>query len=104
MNKSRALGILGLAFRAGKVTHGEELVLETIRANRAKCVLLADDAGPNTTKRITDKSAYYHVLLVHGFSGDELSKAIGKTNRKVVALSDENFVKMLVASISEETK
>lgn len=101
MNNQILLGYLGLAARARKIVSGEEQVLAAIRNQSAKIVFLANDSGINTTKRITDKSSFYHIELITVFSGNELSKAIGKENRKVIAITEEHFTQMIHAAIQE---
>jgi ribosomal protein L7Ae-like RNA K-turn-binding protein len=101
MNKDKALQAIGLAMRAKKVIHGEDMVLMAIRSGLAKLVFLASDTAPTTTKRITDKSTFYQIRLVTMFSSDELSKAIGKENRKVLALIEPAFVRMIEPSLTE---
>ena len=77
MNKQKALNMLGLAMRAGKLITGEEMTLKEIRQQRAALVLVASDAGKNTQKKIKDKSSYYEIPLLDTFSADEISSAIG---------------------------
>ena len=87
MNKQKALNMLGLAMRAGKLITGEEMTLKEIRQQRAALVLVASDAGKNTQKKIKDKSSYYEIPLLDTFSADEISSAIGKP-RMVVGILD----------------
>ena len=63
MNKTKALNMLGLAMRAGKLITGEEMTLKEIRQQRAALVLVASDAGKNTQKKIKDKSSYYEIKI-----------------------------------------
>jgi len=99
MNNSKILGHIGLAARARKLTSGEDQVLDSIRSKRAKIVFLASDAGINTTKRITDKCAYYQIMLINDLSSDDITKAIGKENRKVIAIIDQQFAQMIKSEI-----
>jgi ribosomal protein L7Ae-like RNA K-turn-binding protein len=101
MNRNKVLGNIGLANRARAVTSGEDQVLDAIRKKRAILVFLASDAGPNTTKRITDKSSFYNVRLSNEFTADELSTAIGKENRKVIAITNRHFTEMIDSAIHE---
>ena len=48
MSKEKALNLLGLAMRAGKLVTGEELTLKDIRAQKVNLVFIASDAGKNT--------------------------------------------------------
>ena len=91
----KVLQLLGLAFRAKKVISGEDFCVEAIRNGEAKYLFLASDAGVNTTKRITDKANYYKVTLDTTFTSNELSTAIGKNNRMVVAITDSGFAKKI---------
>ena len=90
----QVLNLLGLAQRAGRLISGEELVVDAIRKGQVKLVFLAQDAGPNLTKKITDKSKTYQVEVVTAFSTLELSIAVGKS-RKVLAVTDAGFTKKM---------
>ncbi len=92
--QQQVLNLLGLAQRAGRLISGEELVVDAIRKGQAKLVFLAQDAGPNLTKKITDKSKTYQVEVVTAFSTLELSIAVGKS-RKVLAVTDAGFTKKM---------
>jgi len=95
MNKDLILQMLGLCQRARKLVSGETFVLEKIKTKQAKIVFLASDAGINTTKRTKDKCEFYQVELIDSFNTDELSKAIGKNNRKVIAIIDRGFAEKM---------
>ena len=86
--KKKILNLFGLAFRSSNVYLGEEMVVENI--TKAKICFLASDAGPNTTKKITNKCAYYNVPLYTIFTRSEISSAIGK-DRVVIAIKDAGF-------------
>ncbi len=101
MNREHLLKNLGLAYRAQAVVSGEEFSLNEIKRGKAKLVFLASDAGKNTTKRVSDKSTFYNVELIHTFTTDELSRAIGKTNRKVLAVTKAKFAAMLREALTE---
>jgi ribosomal protein L7Ae-like RNA K-turn-binding protein len=87
--------ILGLAMRAGKIVSGEEQVLHTVRAGKAKIVFLTVDAGKNTAKRIEDKCASYHVPVFRYGTREELGQAIGKAARVVIAVTDAGFTRTI---------
>ncbi len=86
---------LGLCQRAGFLISGEDFVLDGIKSKTLYLVFLANDASLNTKKRITDKAKFYDIPVCEDFNSDELSKAIGKTNRKVLGITDANFAKIL---------
>lgn len=93
-NVQRALQLLGLVRRAGKLITGETFVLAAIRNGSAKLVLLASDAGSSSQKQFRDKAASYEVALNETFTKDQLSTAIGSA-RTVIAITDPGFVRKL---------
>lgn len=94
LNKEKLANLLGLAQRAGRIISGEELVIKAIQEGKVHLIFLAEDAGLNLTKKITDKSHYYKIEVSTVFSTLELSTAIGKA-RKVAAITDAGFTKKM---------
>lgn len=101
MNNKQWQSLLGLAFRAKKVTSGEELVVQSIRKREAKLVIITKDASQNTVKKISDKCKYYNVPLSVVDHRTELGQAIGKAERVVVCVNDEGFTKKLTDMLDE---
>ncbi|HFU9403783.1 TPA: YlxQ-related RNA-binding protein [Streptococcus agalactiae] len=93
-NSEKVLNLIGLAQRAGRLITGEELVIKAIQNQQVSLIFLANDAGPNLTKKVTDKSNYYKTEVSTVFSKLELSDALGKP-RKVVAVADAGFSKKM---------
>ncbi|MHA6251257.1 L7Ae/L30e/S12e/Gadd45 family ribosomal protein [Oceanobacillus sp. CAU 1775] len=92
--KNNYLNLLGLAYRAGKCSLGEDAILRDIRSNKAKLVLLANDIGYQTKKRLTDKSNYYNVpCIIVDEDRETLANAIGKSERVAIAILDAGFAK-----------
>ncbi len=89
-NKKKALNLLGLALRARQLESGAPTVLASIRSNRAKLVIVAEDASENTKKQFLDKCDYYKVPSYILFSKEEISQALGK-ERAVCAFTDDGF-------------
>ncbi len=86
-------GLLGLATRARKVASGDS-VLKSLQNKSAKLVLICEDTGNNTKKKLIDKCTYYEVP--YGFIDSTiLNQAIGEYNKKAVAILDEGFAKKL---------
>lgn len=88
----RALRLLGLAVRAGRVSIGVPLICEALKKSApgkgVRLVLLAADASANTEKRIRDRTAFYgvpcHVLAA---DSEQLALAAGKKGAAVAAVS-----------------
>ncbi|MDE7525534.1 ribosomal L7Ae/L30e/S12e/Gadd45 family protein, partial [Streptococcus agalactiae] len=52
-NSEKVLNLIGLAQRAGRLITGEELVIKAIQNQQVSLIFLANDAGPNLTKKVT---------------------------------------------------
>ncbi len=92
------ISLLGLAFRARKLSFGEVL-LKDIRANKVFFVMIAEDASDNTKKKYTDKCRYYHIDCKIIGHVDELSKAIGKDNRVAIGIKDKGFANKIKSKL-----
>ena len=94
MSNQKILNLLGLATRARKITLGEEFVMNQMK-RPGVLVFIATDAGANIKKKIKNRAVNYNVQVIDSFHSDELSKAIGKNNRKVLLLEDKGFIKKI---------
>ena len=92
----KALSLLGIARRAGKLSLHEGSNLAAIRSGRAKLLLLAKDAGASTAKKYLDKCATYQVPVYREADRMELGVALGTAGRSAVAVLDEGFAKKLL--------
>lgn len=92
MPGEKILNLLGLCRRAGKLVTGEDLVLDAVRKQAAFMVIMAEDTGPATQKKVKDKCQTYKTPLYCHFSKAELSQAIGQ-NRSILAVVDSGFAK-----------
>lgn len=92
MKRNQAyLNLLGLAYRAKKVTLGEESIIRDIQKGKAKLILIANDIGPQTKKKLIDKSHFYQIPIRTVDDRDTISHAVGKTGRVAIAINDEGF-------------
>lgn len=99
---SKAMNLLGLAQRAGKVQSGDFIVEKALKAKAVKLLLLASDAGPNNEKKYRQLAQVHGVPIRRLATKEELGHAIGKELRVVVAINDEGFSKSMMKSIDEE--
>jgi len=93
------LQFLGLAFSAGAVISGEEIVVQGVRSKKVFLVILAEDISQNTYKKLTDKCRSYNVKCIQKANSDEIGHALGKSFRKVIGITDRNFAKALEKKI-----
>lgn len=87
MNK--ALNLLSLARKGGRIEVGEEPMCAAARACHARLVIVAEDATDHTLRRAKSAVAGSgQQAVVVPFSKDELGAALGRTAVAVVALTD----------------
>lgn len=92
---NRALSMLGLCARAGKLISGEKACLQSIRSGGVYAVLLDAAAAGNAVKSISDACSYHEVPLFRT-PEYELGDAIGKPGRMVVGITDPKFAERVI--------
>ena len=98
-HNEKILGLMGLAMRAGQVVSGEEGVLAAVKNEKAKLVIIAQDASEGTKKKFRDKSSYREIPFRIVFEKDVLGHAIGKKTRAVIGIIDPNFATKMLEMI-----
>ncbi len=91
VNSDKVRGYLGLAMKAGKIVAGYDAVCECIQKKKAKLVIVsceASDRTKNDIKRLCEKN---DVICVEYAKIEFLSNAIGKSNKAIVCIKDNNF-------------
>ena len=86
---------LGLAQKAGKVASGDFAVRSALKSSKAKLLVVAEDAAPNSKKDMYYLAEVAGVEVVELLTRDELGYAIGKAKRTAVVITDTNFAKMI---------
>ena len=88
MKNDRAMQMLSLAQRAGKVASGEFMTETSVKEGKSHLVIIAADASENTQKKFRDMCTFYEVpYLVYG-DRDSLGHVIGKDFRASVSVND----------------
>ena len=100
MEHDKALGLLSLARKAGRIEVGEAPVGVAVRAGKAKLVLVAQDASDHTLRKTRNLVAgTKHPLLKVPYDKDTLGNTVGYSAISVCALTDSalalNFAKAL---------
>lgn len=89
--QNKLLSLLGIAKKAGRLTIGNDAVVETIRDGRSRLVLLAKDLAPRTVKGIETAALEYGTQVITiPADMNELSMALGR-NAGVVSINDRGF-------------
>ena len=89
--------VLSLAKKAGAITAGTELVIDSMRKARACRVYISSQVSVATLKKISDKAAFYNVQTeILDLTMDELAHRVGFLRpTAAVALTDKNFLKLI---------
>lgn len=101
MNQNKAMAMLGLAAKAGKVFSGEFSTEKAVKDGRARLVIVAEDASDNTKKQFKNMCTYYRVPIYFLCSKLELGHSIGKEYRASVAVTDGNLADSIRKKIEQ---
>lgn len=96
----RVLGLLGISAKAGKIVSGTDVVLEKMKKNQIKLVLVADNASDKTKKEMRFKCNQNNVPIVIWGGIDTNSKAIGKSNKAIIGILDKGLADSILKTIS----
>ena len=96
MRPDRALAMLSLCAKAGKLVSGETATETAIKNFEAFLVIVAQDASDNTKKHFTDMCNYREIPIVTYKTKEELGRAIGKEYRSNIAIIDEGLAKAFI--------
>lgn len=96
-------GMLGLAYRGRMIVCGTDISCDTVRAGKAKIILVSKDASKNTKKRVFNCAEYYEVMCSEiPLTTKQLSDCLGKSGLcAAVALTERNMAKGIINLINE---
>ena len=99
MINHKILGLLGLTRKAGKIVFGTEMVIDAIKKDRVKLLLVATDAAERTKKNFEMIAIEKKIPIRVIESIEEISKAIGQQNKAILGITDINFSKEMIKCI-----
>lgn len=91
INQSKALGLIGISAKAGKIAFGTDQVIEEIERGKVKLVILAEDASRKTKENFVLLCKRKSIKVIIYEKKENLSKAIGKQNKAIIAIKDKNL-------------
>lgn len=104
MLKNKTLSMLGLARRAGKLSMGHDMAEKSIKAHRAKLVLLCSDASKRLVgefERTLENFGLDVSLVVADITMNEIHFAVGY-KAGVMTVDDVNFSDKIIRLIEQE--
>ncbi len=100
MINSKICGLLGLARRAGKLSFGTEACKQDIEKNKIKLIIIAKDSAERTKMNFKNICNEKKVPIFEILNIEEMSNAIGQSNKAVIGIKDINFSKEIIKIIN----
>lgn len=97
---NEALGLMGLARRAGAVTEGTDGVREAVRSGGVCLVVMAADASPGQLNKVRALLEHRRIPVRWVATRTELGRAIGRSVISVVAVTRHTFAEQLLERLS----
>lgn len=101
MKNDKALQMLSLAMRAGKITSGEFMTEISVKEGSSYLVIVAQDASDNTKKKFTDMCSFYDVPIRIYADKDSLGHMIGKEFRASLSVNDKGLATEIMKRLAE---
>jgi len=95
MDENKALSMISIAAKAGKVVSGGFMCEKAIQEGDACLIIIAQNASKNTRKKFIDKCTYYKVPYIIFGQSDVLGNRIGKESRMTLAVTDMGLAKQV---------
>ena len=100
----RALSMIGLCKKAGRLLSGVPIVCDALREGRVHLVVYASGAAENSVKRVCDKAnSYSTAAIAVDASPEALGKSIGKPGAiAAVGILDSGFAAAIQKILEEK--
>lgn len=99
MPMNKFYSMLGLAKKAGYIISGETGCIEAIKKQKCNLLIIASDSSHNTVDKFTSLVNKHSIKHISLGTKEELAQAIGKDLIAVIAVTDENFSKVILNNI-----
>lgn len=100
----KAQGYLGLARKAGLLATGEDGCADAVSHGRAKLLMLASDASPNTVKRAQKLLAGHRAPLeTLPWEKETLAALLGRRGCSMLCFTDLPLASRFAAAMADET-
>lgn len=103
MKNDKMLSIIGLATKAGKVSHGGFSAENSVKRGKSHLLIVARDASDNTKKSFANMCKYHETDYIEYGDKETLAACCGKQYTSVVSINDANFKKLII-NIYEQCK
>lgn len=104
MSQNKALSMIGLATKAGKVASGEFCTEKEVKSGRAYLVIVADDASDNTKKKFQNMCDFIRFRSIFTKTKRHWGMQWEKEFRASLVVLDEGFAKGIRKHIDTENQ
>lgn len=91
---SKILSMIGLARRAGKLSMGHDMALESLKKRKAKLIVFCSNVSPRLINEFEKRNSNVPIIK-SDITMDEVHFSVGK-KVGVMTVDDENFSKRLI--------
>ena len=81
--------------KAGEITFGTEACEDLIQKNKVKLIMVAEDAADRTKRNFKFLCDKNNISFIQFSTIADLSKCIGKKNKAVFGIKNENLAKQI---------
>lgn len=99
-DEGRALNLLGIAQRGGRLEVGTAAVKEGARRGEIAAAVLAGDAGGNARDRVLPLLDAAGVPWAEAADGGALGRALGRERVVIVGVTDEGLAREVMEALS----
>lgn len=99
----KVYSMFGLCMKAGMLAYGSDMCEEKIKYNKVHMIIVAQDASDNTKQRFK-KLCKNDIAYEEYGTIDEIGRSIGKPNKAVIGIMNEDFSKNIKKLLVEKLK
>lgn len=96
---NKVYGLLGICAKAGELVSGTDVTTESVEKKKTKLVIVAEDCSEKTKKNIKFVCDKFNVPIQIYGSIEDISKSIGKKNRGIIGINNENLAREITKII-----
>lgn len=94
------MGFWDLQKKPGKIIAGTDVCIDNIKKRKAKLVIIAKDASEKTKQNIKYICEQNDTICLELGKIEDLSKAIGNSNKAIIGILEKNFAQEIQKIIS----
>ena len=113
ISKKKYLNLLGFASKSGKIMFGDDDVILGLERNKISLIIISQDMSQKAKEKFLKRlenvfenrytnNGYNKKGISKKISEQENSSAVGKVNKPIIGICDNNLSKGIIKSILEE--